>query len=64
LAPRWEPLDPAASRDLAESFAAAGRVTRLAVDAVRRETTAPRRDGQSTPHLDGPVQRREPGLTR
>lgn len=37
LVSRWRPLSPAEARDLAEAFVAAGRATRRASDAVRRQ---------------------------
>jgi hypothetical protein len=64
LSPRWHSLDAAASEDLARAFAAAGRATRLAVDAVRSEPDASGHDGQSAHHLDGPARWRERGLSR
>ena len=64
LAPRWHPLDAATTRELAEAFTAAGRATRLALDAIPREIAAPRHDSQLARHLDPLVQRRERGVTR
>jgi len=64
LAPRWHPLDAATTRELAEAFTTAGRATRLALDAVPRETEAPRHDSQPAPRLDPLVQRRGRGVTR